>query len=382
MNYYCIPKNRFNIDLNLQLTDSKLIPFISHSLFFHLNDINNQLCKLNYNNNSLEELTIDYINKIVNPFEFINTSIPGSLLSVSKVRADASIFFELLELFQLFNINDILSYNYDINVVHLTPNHSSTNNILNILREDMHDIVVSEDFDYDRLYNMFITNNFGVKIDLLICEFKQDDYTNNNKYIQNMLLVFIIISKYQSENGSCIIKIDTIFYKAIVDIIFLLSSFYEKIILVKPNISNITRGERYLICNSFNYSLSDKSKLLRQIDDKILPNIHNYSTISDTSIYSLLNNEIPYYILNKLDESNVIIGQQQLEAYDQIINIFKNKNREEKIEIIKRQHIQKCIHWCEKNKLPHNTFIDKTNMFLTPKMPEIPNTFFEENVSI
>ena len=63
----------------------------------------------------------------------------------------------------------------------------------------------------------------------------------------------------------------------------------------------------------------------------------------------------------------MVIGQQQLEAYDQIINIFKNKNRDDKIENLKRLHIQKCIQWCEKNQLPHNKFIDKLNIFLNPK---------------
>jgi len=75
--------------------------------------------------------------------------------------------------------------------------------------------------------------------------------------------------------------------------------------------------------------------------------------------------------LNKLEESNSVIGQQQLEAYDQIINIFKNKNRDDKIETLKRNHIQKCIQWCEKNQLPHNKFIDKINIFLTTKKKEI-----------
>ena len=74
-----------------------------------------------------------------------------------------------------------------------------------------------------------------------------------------------------------------------------------------------------------------------------------------------------YVKKSQLEESNIVIGQQQLEAYDQIINIFKNRNREEKLENLKRTHIQKCIQWCEKNLLPHNKFIDKINIFLAPK---------------
>ena len=41
------------------------------------------------------------------------------------------------------------------------------------------------------------------------------------------------------------------------------------------------------------------------------------------------------------------------------------------MENLKRNHIQKCIQWCEKNQLPHNKFIDKVNIFLTPKKKEV-----------
>jgi hypothetical protein len=84
-------------------------------------------------------------------------------------------------------------------------------------------------------------------------------------------------------------------------------------------------------------------------------------------VFSLLKNEIPYYFLNKLEEINTVIGQQQLEAYDQIINIFKSTNVEDKIELLKRNNIQKCIQWCEKNNLLHNKFIDTVNIFFKAK---------------
>ena len=150
-----------------------------------------------------------------------------------------------------------------------------------------------------------------------------------------MILIFMIITKYQSNQGTCIIKIDNIFYKAIIDILFLLSSFYDKIVLVKPIISNVTKGERYIVCKSLNSNILNHSNLLSQIDEKILPNINDETMLVDKCVDSLINNEIPYYFLNRLEESNAVIGQQQLEAYDQIINIYKNKNREEKIENLK-----------------------------------------------
>jgi hypothetical protein len=136
MNYYIIPKNNFTIRLNVQLTSNKIEPYISYSLIFYMNDIYNQVFKLEENNNhENEDITIDYVNKIVNPFEFIHSNVPGSTISVSKVKPDSIIFFELMELFQVFNISDMLSIKHKINIAHLTNNYTSTNYLLNMLRE-------------------------------------------------------------------------------------------------------------------------------------------------------------------------------------------------------------------------------------------------------
>lgn len=367
MNYYIIPKNNFNIRLNVQLTNKKIEPYISYSLIFYMNDIYNQLFKLQENNSYGDEnITIDYINKIVNPFEFIHSNVPGSTIAVSKVKPDSIIFFELMELFQIFNINDILSLKHKINIAHFTYNYTSTNYLLNMLREDNEDNIISKDFNFENLYELFIKNTYENKLDLIICEFHPDEYNDTNKYINNMVLILLIVIKYQMNQGMCVIKIDNILYKAVIDVIFILSSMYDKIYLVKPSISSITKGERYLICKGFNENLIHQNRLLENMEEHLISKMNN-SEINTRYINSIIDNELPYYLLNRLEESNLVIGQQQLEAYDQIINIFKNKNREEKIENLKRSHIQKCIQWCEKNQLPHNKFIDKVNIFLTPK---------------
>jgi len=60
----------------------------------------------------------------------------------------------------------------------------------------------------------------------------------------------------------------------------------------------------------------------------------------------------------------MIKEQKQLEAFDQIITIYKNKNKDEKIDNIKKINIQKSVAWCEKYKIPCNKFSEKTNIFL------------------
>jgi hypothetical protein len=276
-----------------------------------------------------------------------------------------------MEIFQICNIIDILSEKNKIKIANFTPNYTSSNYLLNMLREENEDTIINEFFNYDILCDKYVKNTIDIKIDLFVFEFKDEDYICLNQYIKNALLILYIISKYQSNNGISIIKFDGFFYKVIIDIIFILTGIYDKTYLIKPSISKITKGERYIICKNFNQEIFNKNKLGNQLEEKLKDYLINNSTVfSNKNIHSFLKNEIPYYFLNKIEESNAVIGQQQLESYDQIINIFKHKNKEEKIENLKRNHIQKCIQWCEKNQIPHNKFTDKINIFLNTKYLE------------
>jgi hypothetical protein len=377
MNYYILPKNNFKIDIFLFLNSDQVKPFISYSLIYHLNDIYANLLKLEYHIDSDKKfisepthttsVSLDYINKIVNPFEFIHTNVPGTILSVSKVKPESSLFFDLMEIFQICNITEFLSDISKINIANFTPNFSSTNYLLNMLREDNEDVTINEVFCFDVLCEKYVKNTVTIKMDLMIFEFKDEDYINVNQYIKNVLLTFYIIVKYQANNGTCIIKFDNIFYKVIIDIILMLTGIYRKVYLIKPSISKITKGERYIICSEIDYDLLGRTNLFQQLEEKVKD---FFFLEKPENIHSFLKNEVPYYFLNKIEESNAVIGQQQLESYDQIINIFKNKNKEDKIESLKRNHIQKCIQWCEKNQIPHNKFTDKINIFLNTKREE------------
>lgn len=385
MNYYILPKNNLNIDIFLFLNPAQVKPFISYSLINYLNDIYTNLLKLEEAANT-NSITIEYINKIVNPFEFIHTNVPGTILSVSKVKPESTLFFDLMEIFQICNITDILYPKNKINIANFTHNFTSTNYLLNMLREDNEDTIINEFFDFEILCEKYIKNtNTSMpkwSMDLLIFEFKDEDYINTKQYIKNILLTFYIIVKYQANNGTCIIKFDNIFHKVIIDVILMLTGIYEKVYLIKPTISKITKGERYIICKDLDFEIMHKMNIFNQLEEKLKDylidsyDIHNQTfnvnpnVNLNQNIHSFLRNDIPYYFLNKIEESNAVIGQQQLESYDQIINIFKNKNKEDKVESLKRNHIQKCIQWCEKNQIPHNKFTDKINIFLNTKRRE------------
>jgi hypothetical protein len=170
----------------------------------------------------------------------------------------------------------------------------------------------------------------------------------------------MIIFKNQCSIGSCIIKINDIFHKPVIDIIYILSSLYEKTYILKPNTSNITTFDKYIICKNFQNN-KDKITNLKFNYYKLLVFLKK---LNNKRITSILNYEIPYYFKIKLNDINIIFGQQQLESLDLVINILKNKNKDEKIESIKKTNIQKSVAWCEKYKIPCNKFSEKTNIFL------------------
>ena len=111
MNYYVLPKNNIQLDIKPSfILTEKLTPYISQSLIYYLNKSNEHLLNIsnNISNNETENVDLDVINKIVNTYEFIFSNVPNSVLSVSKVKPESNIFYELLELFSIFIMGKIL----------------------------------------------------------------------------------------------------------------------------------------------------------------------------------------------------------------------------------------------------------------------------------
>lgn len=358
MNCHVLPKNKLDIIIDINEKSEKITQILSHSLNFYLIDVQNQIFK---NNN------FDVINKIINPNDFIFTNVIGTDFYVSKTTPKSNIFFDLIEVFQCCNIDELYLKN-KIEICVLTPNYSSVNDFLNVIRESNNDKVMYTDFNYNKIVDTFITNNFQNKFDLFIFELKREDYKQPKTYLQNMIVVLTLIIKYQTFQGISIIKIDNLFYQIMIDILYIFSSLFDKIIIMKPLTSNVITSERYIICKGFNVEHLKQACIDMECK---LTNLLLDPSISIENVHSIISNEIPYYFVNKIEECNLMIGEQQLESYDQLINIFNNKNKDEKIDNLKRNHIQKCVQWCEKNKILHNKFMDKTNIFLNSKKKEV-----------
>jgi len=375
MSYYILPKNNNNIFIDPNINSHDINIYTSYSLYNFYNESKNQLkCLI-----KTDETIVVFKNllKIINPYEYIFSSIPGFKYSISKLKINSNLFYDLLEIFQTLNMFDSF-FNKNLKSLHISENYIDSNYCIDFFRENQKNEHINFDNINEEIYNTINDKRY----DFIFYEIKNSNFENLNYYILNIVQVLMILLKYQSNNGVCLIKINHIFHKPIIDVLYILSSVYEKVYVIKPNTSNITTFDKYIVCK--NFILDDiKKETYKKYYFELAHFISVYSQKNNNNninILSLLANELPYYFINKIDDINIIIGQQQLESIDQIINIFKNKNKDEKIESIKKSNIQKSIIWCEKFKIPHNKFSEKVNIFL-PLKKEKKNDFLDDVIN-
>ena len=393
MSYYILPKNiNQNILISPIFGENKQNIITSYSIYNYYNETITQLKNIikNVNDisfNNIEELLIDF-----NPYEYIFSKVPGSKFSVSKLKTNSNLFYEFLEISNTLNCLESFK-NKNMKFIHIGENLNDIMDCVTLLREDKredeffhyHENMVLKDLHYFSFHNFVKTTtsacvllndakdkgDTAVEIkksltqnaDFIFYELYKLSYRNINDYTLHLVKAIIHILKYQTNNGMCIIQLNDTIHKPVIELIYLISSLFEKIYIIKPNSSNIVYFNKFLVCKNFIYNDSKKD-IYRNYYQKLNEIILNYKH-EPSNIISIMNNEpLPYYFMNKIDDINIIIGQQQLECIDQIINIFKNNNKKERMEYIRKINIQKSVNWCEKFKIPCNKFLEKTNIFL------------------
>ena len=377
MTYYILPNHNNNISINLLYDNKKsnLDVYISHSLYNFYYNVKNQLVNLCKHNsvdesNSVNNINIEHLHfnsfeeiiKIINPYEYIFSKVPGHIFSVSKLKPQTNSFYDFFEIINILKIYENYK-NAESNFLYISPNYIDIIKHSELYREkNLNDAMLGFN-EIDVITDSYIDEKC-CKFNFIFFETNNDVFTDTQSYIINLISILKFILKYQTKNGISIIKIDHIFYKPIIDILYILSSIFDNILIIKPASSNITTFEKYIICK--NYLFNDKDKNIVEYYLKISEIINKLkNNFNNIEILSLIDTEIPCYFINKLNDINIAFGQQQIETLYQIINILKNKNKEEKIEIIKKNNIQKSINWCEKFQIPFNKFLDKNNIFLS-----------------
>jgi 23S rRNA U2552 (ribose-2'-O)-methylase RlmE/FtsJ len=359
-------------------------PIINRTLNTYLNNIKKQI-ETDVNN-------WDKYKKYTNPYEYIHTIIPNTKQSVSKLKPLSRSFYKMIE---ISNMLDLIDSENKLQSFHLAEGPGGFIEAMCLMRENRKD---------DKYYGMTLinnndpavpgwnkTNNFLLKNQNVEIEKGYDQtgdimnpenlkycyqkYKNsfdiitgdggfdfstdfNQQEIVSSKLIFCQIAfaiSLQKYNGHFILKMFDTFTQVSIEYLYLLSILYDEVHIVKPNTSRYANSEKYVVCK--NFRLSDTDSLVKLL----------YSAITnlkdDEFLNKILNIDIPYLYFNKLEEYNAIIGQQQIENIASTLSLISN-NKNERLELLKKNNIQKCIIWCQKYKIPFYKNVQANNIFL------------------
>lgn len=385
MTYYLLPKANILLYklIDCIVGEEPPISVISNSLSEYLYDIKKEI--------DMRERDWDVYKKYTNPYEYIHSQIPLKKKCVSKYKPISRSYFKMIEILSIF---DLKFDSKPISSFHLAEGPGGFIEALVNTRKCIHDkyigmTILDDGNDHNipgwKKTDFFLRQNKNVFI-----EVGQDGTGNilslenlhycNKKYESSMDLITadggfdfsldfnnqeIIITKLlfaqmtyaltmQKQGGVFILKIFDTFMQHSIDILYILSSFYEKVYIIKPHTSRYANSEKYVVCKGFLFSNNHSYfNIILSAFEKMM-NLPNNS--SEQYIHRFLNIPIPIYFLTKLEEYNAIFGQQQIENIYYTISLTKNKNKQEKIENLIKANIQKCTSWCIRYNIPYNVF--------------------------
>lgn len=177
------------------------------------------------------------------------------------------------------------------------------------------------------------------------------DFNSQETSINELLFAQVAYAVcMQKLGGSFVLKMFDCFYKPTADILYILSSFYDKVHIIKPNTSRYANSEKYVVCVGFRFS---NSAPYHSIFEKALEKMLSKDPSAFISGF-LKQSHIPLFLYSKIEESNSIIGQTQIENIYNTLSLIDNRNRSDKIDYYMRNHEQKCINWCIKHGLEYN----------------------------
>ena len=395
--------------------------YISYSLCDYLSKFKQQI--------EVSSDAWDNIKKYTNPYEFIHTLIPGNKLSISKLKPLSRSFYKMIELWKLFKLGEIKnSHNLpqsisstitatatcttsqSIKTFHIAEGPGGFIEATSYMRKNPDDIYYGMTLINDdpgcpgwKKSNTFLENNPNVKIingedgtgdilkldnykyckdrfinsmDIITADGGIDvstDFNKQEKLVSKLIIAEIIYAvTMQKKGGHFILKIFDVFSKLTVDALYLLSCLYSEVYITKPYTSRLANSEKYIVCR--NFLLDDSSKLYEAFCNEF------FKLDTPDDIQSILNIEHDYYFINKIEEINVVLGQRQLENIITTLNMISNRNNYDKIDTMKKLHIQKSINWCEKHDIPCIKLYSSNNIFLSNVYDDgTPISFSKQN---
>ena len=479
MIYFLLPNANLTIYKQIDCQFSETIPeiTISNSLAHYLFEIKNKIKHYGVPGSPpRKHLEGGYENewneykKYTNPYEFINTIIPGKNKCVSKYKSLSRSYFKMVEILDFLIHYREPGSHYDdhsieVNLACDTPIHTfhlaegpggfieATANFRKNGADKYYGMTILDDAENCKLYslpeiqekgmnvpgwkkteaflrthpnvllehgvdgtgNILSFENFihcrekyGGTMDFITADGGFDfsiDFNNQETNIAALLFAQMCYALcLQKQGGHFVLKIFDCFMDHTVDILYILSSMYENVYIIKPNTSRYANSEKYMVCK--NFLMANDSVFFPFLRDTFQKMLAPPSTNPPLYITRFLRTPVPIYYIYRLEEYNAIFGQQQIENIYQTMILIENTGNQRfmkcsglfsrsmkkmggstganeetekqwsrehidtidsyddnsnykmmviqhpKVENLIRTNIQKCIQWCMKHNIP------------------------------
>ena len=366
MSYYLFPKG--NVDLSkgfsVEISNIHADPYVDKTQPILQKtrlspSLTNYLFELQENTNSTEFKQLQK--------EIFNCS-KGMLHIYSETHSP--LFFEIIEIIQTMHLNhyiDTISKNIPLSIFSFSNRRNNSSPEESNRTKKKTDIdamkIIREPYKRSFIPDMETTKDhyFLAEPDMIYSleTFKQTYFKYGSKMhiiiassldlqlsIPEIIIQLCMILCIQAKKGILIWKIEETYSDIMLDILYLLSSFYEKMYFIKPTIIDTSKSEKYVVCKgflfenvynlySYLYPLVSQMSLLR-----LSPHIH---------IDRILKTDIAYFFVSKLEEINYIFGQVQLEQLHYLSLLVSHKYRYDKVQNISKMNNQKTQEWWSKH---------------------------------
>jgi len=389
MSFYLLPRTPLFIYKNIEYKDTENSPkiVISQSLSYFLYNIKEKITN--------REKQWDIFKKYTNPYEYIHTVVPMKKKSVSKHKPLSRSYFKMIEMINTFHIH----YKEPIQTFHLAEGPGGFIEAIVKMRNCKEDLYIgmtlldenkndsnipawkkSEYFlksnpnvilenGLDHTGNILSLSNFEYvvkkypsKMDIITADGGFDfsmDFNQQEIFIGKLLFAQIAYALcLQKRRGKFILKMFDSFMHHTIDLIYILSSFYEKVYIMKPQTSRYANSEKYIVCIGFLYdSHTEYYPYLYRCFESMLMN-------QDTDPLRFLNINVSNLFIKKIEEYNAIFGQKQIQNIHFTMSLIENKTKYDKIDLLIKTNVKKSVDWCIKYNIPYNVLNMCLNIFL------------------
>jgi len=156
-----------------------------------------------------------------------------------------------------------------------------------------------------------LSHKYASKIDLISINY--DDMKSTVKF-------FLLALLFQNTNGNMIIKIKRLNNHISKEIIYILMSLYNNVLIIKPKIVNSVNEYKYIVATQKMVSVDKYSQYIIR-----LFNILNKLS-SNQNIHHILKIDIPQILVNKIDECELIMSENTLNTHMKILNSIHVNN--------------------------------------------------------